>query len=529
MRAPMPISAALLGLLLTLAAGAASAQKYGGTLHAMQAANPPSLSLYDETTVLTSFVMQPVYNNLVYYDPLQPRESLETIIPELAESWQWNAERTRVTFALRRGVTFHDGRPFTSADAKTTYDIARGASTKRTKLNPRKAWWFNVKDIATNGDFEIAITLKRPQPSLMAMLAAGFSAVYPAHAPPADWRIKANGTGPFVLKDFKRDQHLLLEKNPAYWVKGRPYLDGIRFSIISERAAKIAAFATKQVYIENMSETTRPLMEAYKVAQPALTFLETPRTAFPSVVFNTNKPPFNDARLRQVVSLALDRVAYDKSVFRGGMVQGGVMLPPPAGAWGLPADELATLPGYGNIDQARVEARRIMTELGYSEAKPLKTKFLSRTLNFWVSSATWIASALKPVWIDIEIQAEETGVAAGIFARRGFTIAFFSSGGAADDPDVNFYEQYGCNSQRNYSDYCVQEVQALFDRQSEMTDNAERLKLVREIDKRLVTDVARVVFGARINWNARWPFVKNYVPHQAHYSYGRMQEVWLDQ
>ncbi|MBI4082783.1 MAG: ABC transporter substrate-binding protein [Candidatus Lambdaproteobacteria bacterium] len=529
MRAPMPVSAALLGLLFTLAAGTAPAQKYGGTLQALQTANPPSLSLHDETTFLTGFVMQPVYNNLVYYDPLQGRESLETIIPELAERWQWNAERTRLTFTLRGGVTFHDGRPFTSADAKSTYDIARGASTKRTKLNPRKAWWFNVKDITTNGDRELTFTLKRPQPSLLAMLAAGFSAVYPAHLPPADWRTKAIGTGPFVLKDFKRDQYLLLEKNLGYWVQGRPYLDAIRYHVIPERAARIAAFAQKQVYIEPPADTTRPMMEAYKKAQPALTFQETPRTAYPHVVFNTNKPPFNDARLRQVVSLALDRVAYDKSVFKGGMVQGGINLPPPAGAWGLPASELASLPGYGDIEQSRAEARRIMTELGYSESKPLKVKFLTRTLTFFVDSSVWIASALKPVWIEAELQQEETGVAAGMLARRQYILSFFSAGGHVDDPDVNFYEHYGCGSQRNYSDYCVQEVQALFDRQSEMTDNVERLKLVREIDKRLVTDVARVVFGARINFNAAWPHVKNYVPHQTHYSYGRMQEVWLDQ
>jgi peptide/nickel transport system substrate-binding protein len=117
----------------------------------------------------------------------------------------------------------------------------------------------------------------------------------------------------------------------------------------------------------------------------------------------------------------------------------------------------------------------------------------------------------------------------GAVARRDFTLVGASTGIAADDPDMNFYENYGCGSQRNYTDYCVPEVQALVDRQSQTLAPGERLTLVRQIDERMVNDVARVVFGFRIFYNARWPHVKDYVPHQALYNYGRLQEVWLDQ
>jgi peptide/nickel transport system substrate-binding protein len=519
---------ALAGALLLFGAAPAAAQKYGGVMNAYLPANPPSLSLPDEVTFLTAFVSTPVFNNLVFYDPFKRQESLETIIPELAERWSWSADHKTLTFHLRSGVKWHDGKAFSANDVKETFDIVRGASTKRMKLNPRKTWYANVAEIVASGDHEVAFKLKRPQPSLLAMLATGLSAVYPAHVPPADWRVKSTGTGPFKLKDFQRDKSITLAKNADYWVPGRPYLDGIVFQIIPAKAAKLAAFASKQMDIDSPSETTKPTMDALLVVAPGMSFEPTPRTAFVNVLFNTNKPPFKDARLRQVVSMALDRAAFSKAVFDGGNLPGGINLPPPDGAWGLPKERLGVLPGYGDINDSKAKAREIMKALGYSAEKPLRLQLTVRALGFYIDSAVFVSGNLKDVWIDAPLRQLESAIAYGVLARRDFTLALHSTGIAADDPDINFYEQYGCNSQRNYSDYCVPEVQAMVDRQSETMELGERLSLVRQIDERMVTDVARVVFGFRINYNGQWPYVKNYIPHQSHYSYGRMQEVWLD-
>jgi peptide/nickel transport system substrate-binding protein len=519
---------AVLAASLLRGAAPVSAQKYGGTLQAFLPQNPPSLSLHEEATYVVTFTMQPVHSNLVLYDQLAPVESPETIRPELAERWSWSADKKALTFTLRPGVRWHDGKPFTSADVKGTFDIARGMGAQRLRLNPRKTWWAGIEEITTNGDYEVTFRLKRPQPSLLAMLATGYTPVYPAHIPVAEWRTKPVGSGPFKLAEFQRDRFIHLVKNPDYFMPGRPYLDGIRYHIISQKASRVAAFKTRQVDADDPATSTKPDMETLKANTPELVILPNARTGFSCVLFNTKKPPFDDPRLRQAVNLGLDRASFIKSVFQGGAAPGGINLPPPDGAWGLAKEKLDTLPGYGDAEKNREEARAIMRSLGYSRANPFKTQLTVRTFSYYVDGAVWTAGNLKDVWMDIELRQLETAVIYGVFARRDFTLAFHGVGIGADDPDVNFYENYGCNSQRNYSDYCNPEAMRLIDEQSREFDPQRRRQLVQQADEFMVKDVARVILGWRNYYHLMWPYVKNLVPHQTNYSYTRMRDVWLD-
>ena len=116
--------AALVGLGLT--SSAVHAQKSGGTLRIYHIANPPSLSIHEEATISTVMPMMAVFNNLVLFDARKPQNSLDTIVPDLAESWSWDAGRTKLTFKLRSGVTWHDGRPFTGKDVQCTWNRLSG-------------------------------------------------------------------------------------------------------------------------------------------------------------------------------------------------------------------------------------------------------------------------------------------------------------------------------------------------------------------------------------------------------------------
>jgi len=516
-------------LVLALGAGPTAAQKYGGTLKALLPGNPPSLSMLEVTAYYTVFPMAPVYNNLAVFDQLKARESLDTIVPELAESWSWSPDAKALTFRLRRGVTFHDGAPFSSRDVKHTFDLSRGAAEERLKIAPRKAWYANIADIVTKGDHEVTFRLKNPQPSLLALLATGYGGIYPAHIPVARWRTEAVGTGPFMLKEYQRDRFLYEVKNPNYWVKNRPYLDAIRFEIIKSKVSHVAVFKTRQVDINAPLNTSRPFMETLKASVPDLVYSETPITVFPAVFFNPKVKPWDNVRLRQAVNLALDRGAYLRTVFQGGVVLGGVNLPLPAGAWGMTPEQVSKLPGYHDPEQAKEEARRIMASLGYGPQNPLRAKITVRgDTQFNVDSAVWATGELKQIYIESELHQMQTAEFFAALARRDFALGLHSSASAADDPDVTFYEHYGCGSPRNYSDYCMPEVEVLYAKQSAMTDQEARLKLVREIDQRLVGDVARAILGFLIDYNAMQPYVRNYVPHQTLYSFGRMQDVWLD-
>ena len=127
-------------------------------------------------------------------------------MPDLAESWSWDAAKTQLNFNLRHGVKWHDGKPFTAADVKCTWDLLQGKATEKLRLNPRKSWYRNLDEVTTNGDDEVTFHLKRPQPSLLALLASGLSPVYPCHVPPAQMRQHPIGTGPFKFVEFKPNE-----------------------------------------------------------------------------------------------------------------------------------------------------------------------------------------------------------------------------------------------------------------------------------------------------------------------------------
>ena len=189
-------------------------------------------------------------------------------MPELATSWAWDKAGTALTFKLRQGVKWHDGVPFTAKDVKCTFDLLQGKSQDKFRKNPRKDWYEFVSDVSINGDFEVTFHLKRPQPSLLAMLASGYTPIYPCHVPAAQMRTHPIGTGPFKFVEMKQNESIKLVKNPDYWKKGLPYLDGIEYTIIKNRATAVLAFVAGKVDMTFPTEMTAALEKDIKSQDP---------------------------------------------------------------------------------------------------------------------------------------------------------------------------------------------------------------------------------------------------------------------
>ena len=170
-----------LSLFALVAAGAASAQKSGGVLKIEHFDSPASMSILEESTRAALQPMMAVFNNLVIYDQNVKQNSLDSIVPDLATSWNWSEDGKELTFKLRDGVKWHDGKPFTAKDVKCTWDLLMGTGQDKLRVNPRKSWYNNLEAVTTNGDFEVAFRLKQPQPALLALLASGWSPIYPCH------------------------------------------------------------------------------------------------------------------------------------------------------------------------------------------------------------------------------------------------------------------------------------------------------------------------------------------------------------
>ena len=225
-----------------LLAAPALAEKPGGILRVFHRDSPASMSIHEEATISTVGPTMAVFNNLVLFNQHEKQNRPEFIEPELAESWSWNPDYTRLSFKLREGVKWHDGKPFTAADVRCTWELLIGKAKDKLRLNPRKAWYRNLQDIVTEGDYAVTFVLKRPQPAFPMLLAGGMSPVYPCHVPAAEMRQHPIGTGPFKFVEFKPNEHIKLAKNPDYWKPGRPYLDGIEWTIIPNRSTQTLAF-----------------------------------------------------------------------------------------------------------------------------------------------------------------------------------------------------------------------------------------------------------------------------------------------
>src|SRR6266700_2171438 len=290
-------------------AGPAFAQKSGGVLKIQHWDSPASMSIHEEATYSVVVPMMGVMNNLVMFKQDMAQNTLQSIVPDLAESWSWSEDGLELTFKLRQGVKWHDGKPFTAADVKCTWDLLQGKAAEKFRGNPRKAWYRNLDRVSTTGDRETVFHLKRPQPAFIALLASGFSPVYPCHVAPAQMRPHPIGTGPFNFVEFKPNEGIKVVRNADYWKPARPYLDGIEYRIVPNRSTAILAFVAGEFDVTWPYSVTPALMRNVKSQAPNSRCELRTTGGSTNLLVNRDKPPFDNPELRKALALTLDRQA----------------------------------------------------------------------------------------------------------------------------------------------------------------------------------------------------------------------------
>jgi peptide/nickel transport system substrate-binding protein len=473
-----------------------------------------------------------VFNNLVMYDQNVAQNTVDSIVPDLATSWEWNADKSRLTFKVRQGVKWHDGQAFTAKDVKCTFDMVRGkveGQGPTLRKSPRDAWYNNVDRIELAGDYEVAFQLKRPQPSLLALLASGYSPVYPCHVPPNAMRSKPIGTGPFKFVEFRHNDSIKLAKNPDYWKKGRPYLDGIEYRIIQNRSTRMLAFIAGEFDMTFPTDVSVPLLKEIRSQAPHAQCTMRPSAVAVNLIVNRDTPPFDNADIRKALALTLDRKAFIDALAEGEALQGGTMLPPPAGVWGMPPEMLADVLGYGDVKKNREEGRALMRKAGYGPEKKLKTKVSTRNIATFRDPAVILIDQLREVYVEAELDVIDTSVYYNKVFKKDYTVGLNLTGSAVDDPDQNFYENYACGSLRNYTNYCNPALEKLFEQQSQELDLEKRKRLVWDIDRQLQEDVARPIISHGKAAGCWQPHVKGLTIHvNSIYNGWRFEDVWID-
>jgi peptide/nickel transport system substrate-binding protein len=249
-----------------------------------------------------------------------------------------------------------------------------------------------------------------------------------------------------------------------------------------------------------------------------------------NLIVNRDAPPFDNPEIRRAMALALDRKSFIQILAEGHGDIGGAMQPPPQGVWGMPAEILRTLPGYGpDIAKNREKARKIMEKAGYGPDKRLAVRVSVRNTPPFRDPAVILIDQLREVYIDAELETVESATWFPKVYRKDYRIGLNLTGLGVDDPDAQFYENYACGSDRNYTGYCNPQIDKLFDQQSMERDQEKRRSLVFDIDKKLQEDGARPILFHNRFATCWQPQLKGLtIMVNSLFNGWRMEDVWLD-
>jgi peptide/nickel transport system substrate-binding protein len=344
-------------------ATAADTPRRGGVLLAVIGADPPSLDPHQESTFANIELVAPLYSTLLQLDPY----SYPKIIGDLATEWKISPDGLTYTFKLHPGVKFHDGSPLTSADVKASYDkiIFPPAGVRSVRQNAYTA----VTQVEVPDPATVVFKLKFPSASLLANLASPWNVIFPKtylDRDPNYFKTHAIGSGPFKFKGYTRGSTFEGERNPAYFVKDRPYLAGYKFFISPETSVRAAAIRSGRAYIEFRDLPSAEVEAIKKQLGDKISVQETPVTGEWGIAINNTKKPFDDVRVRRALSLGIDRYTMARVLYplTGLRYVGGLMRP--GSEWAMAEAELEKLPGFGrDVEKNRAEARKLLAEAGY--------------------------------------------------------------------------------------------------------------------------------------------------------------------
>ena len=508
------------------AVAAAETPRRGGVLLAVIGADPPSLDPHQESTFANIELVAPLYSTLLQLDPYH----YPKIIGDLATEWTIAPDGLTYTFKLHPGVKFHDGSPLTSADVKTSYDkiIFPPAGVRSIRKNAYTA----VTAVEAPDPATVVFKLKFPSASLLANLASPWNVIYPKKyldQDPNYFKTHVVGSGPFKFKNYTRGSTFEGERNPDYFVKDRPYLNGYKFYISPETSVRAAAIRSGRAYIEFRNLPAAEVDAIKKQLGDKVSVQETAMTGEWGIAINNTVKPFTDVRVRKALSLGIDRYTMGKVLYplTGLKNVGGLMRPD--SEWGMPPALLEKIPGFWHdADKSRVEAKRLLTEAGYPNG--FKATLKNRNVKLpYQDFAVFLIQEWRKIGVEVENRPLETAAWFNDGQNTGnFELIVAPTVEFMDDPD-QFLGRYATGSTQNWGRFSDPQVDDLFSRQARTLDPVERKKLITQIEQR-VLDNAYFMTGLWWTRNlVHWTKVKNYVAPPNHYTNQKLQDVWLSE
>jgi peptide/nickel transport system substrate-binding protein len=465
-------------------AGDAVAQtpKKGGSLTFAISAETPHYDCHGSDTYATLHFASPFYSTLLQFDlPKYP-----AVKGDLAQSWSVASDLMSYTFKLHPNVKFADGQPMTSADVKATYDRLRDPPAG--VVSTRKATFSDIGSIETPDPTTVVFKMKNINAAMLEHFASPWNCIYSAKdlaADPNSPKVKINGTGPFTFVEHVKGSHVSGKRNPNYFVQGLPYLDEWKGVFMLQAAAMLNALQGGQVLSEFRSISPAERDRLVQAMGDKLRIEESSWTLNLLVVFNVEKKPFDDIRVRKALNMAIDRWGGSQGLSRISTLRavGGVIRP--GSPMATDEAELVKLPGFSkNIQASREEARKLLREAGVPN---LTFTLFNRNLAMpYTPAGIFLVDQWRQIGVNVEHKQFDTAPYLAGMNSGNFDVAIDFSNLFMDDSSLGLAKFLSIDrAPENRSRSKDAELDSIFDRHMRETDPAKRKALIGQFEKRL--------------------------------------------
>ncbi|MDF2949541.1 MAG: extracellular solute-binding protein family 5 [Sedimentibacter sp.] len=452
-------------------------------------AEPVGLDPHTVSSTSSIRIFRQIYNTLIDVDDEM------NFVPELAESWEQPDELTYI-FKLREGVKFHNGREMTAEDVKFSFERV---------LNPEtaaigKSYYDSISAIEVADNYTIKFILKEPFAPFMTNLTSLYGAIVPKEVIEENSNLMqvACGTGPFMLKEWIPDNKVILEKNSDYFVEGKPTLDKIEYYVMTDESARVAALRTGNVDVIKLPASSIPLIEGNK----DINILEYQSNDYSYVGFNLDLDKFKELKVRQAISLAINREEIIDLVYDGNAKVTG-FVPAAMGRWAIDfeSEELYKQ----NIEKAK----QLMAEAGYPNG--FETTIAVGLLDDINSTGEVLQKQLEQIGIKATIQNLESGQYVDAWKNRTHEM-MVGRNGAGTDPNRAVAFFFSSKGSANVWGYSNPEVDALCNQGKVTVDETERETIYKEAQKLIVNDVPNLFIASPMEYYFVRNNVEGFVP-----------------
>ena len=504
---------------------AAQAPKKGGTLAFAVVAEPPNYDCHANTSFAFVHPIAPHYSTLLKFDG----KSYPKLIGDLAKSWTVSADGLIYTFKLAEGVKFHDGSALTSADVKASYE--RIANPPAGVVSVRKAWYADIDQIATPDAATVVFKLKAPNASMLVSFASPFDCIYSAaklKENPRYPETEIMGSGAFTFVKYEKGSYWEGKRFAGYFRKGLPYLDGYKAYFVKSNAV-VPGILGGQFDTEFRSRNPSERDQLLAKMKDQLTVSEGPWVGSLMVVFNTKRKPFDDIRVRQALSLAIDRWGGSPSLAKISILKhvGGFIRP--GFSMALPQAELVKLPGFAkDIDASRAQARKLLKEAG---AENLTFKLFNRNVaEPYTPGGVFVIDQWRRIGVNVQHEQLETKIYQDGVLSGNFDVAIEFINDFTDDPTAQFSKLLTKKaSPTGFSGHQDAKLDEMYEEQRRAIDPKDRLAIVQRMDRYAIT----TAYNVPLLWYQRiivsHKKIKNWDFSPSQYILQDLSEVWLDQ